>query len=564
MAVEHPVLDLAPWTGRFFWDEFDLLLVVCLTVGYLRSPPARRAGTGGPWRLVFALLVLSFAVSAGLGAMPWPWPDSNSFVSYYSPYNALRIAKGVVWAGLFMGLLRRLDHGGHDTRTALALGMALGLAWVVAFVGWERLAFVGLFDFADEYRVTGPFSAMHRGGAFIECYIAVALPFAALGVLEARNRVARAAGAALLVAASYAMMVTFSRGGYAALGVALLLLLLFIRRSGRWRQVAVGALLAAAMLAVALPVLLGPFARERLGQWTNDLATRQAHWSDALAMRDTGLWTTAFGMGLGRFPETHFWRSFEPVRAGSYRLEADGDARYLRLGGGAGGLYIEQIVTLGAAHPHVLKMRLRANKSAAPLNLSVCEKWMLTSRTCVGAVVLAGQTAGAWSTVEISLDTARLARSSALWPRPVKLSLQTPAGGTAIDVTDISLKTSAGNELLSNGDFRNALDRWFFSTDTDPPWHIHSLPVAVLFDQGWFGVVAWTVLLVSSLHLGARRAWHGDRFAAAALAALVAFLVVGALNTLIDEPRFLFLLLVGTALCCGRAGENPGPTNRVT
>ena len=27
-----PLLDLAPWTGRFFWDEFDLLMLVTLAV----------------------------------------------------------------------------------------------------------------------------------------------------------------------------------------------------------------------------------------------------------------------------------------------------------------------------------------------------------------------------------------------------------------------------------------------------------------------------------------------------------------------------------------------------
>ena len=547
-----PALDLAPWTGRFFWDEFDLLLTVCLAVGYLRSPPARQRGAGSPWNLAFALLAVSFAASTVTGAAPWPWPDSNSFVSYYSPYNGLRIAKGVVWAWLFVGLLRRLERSGHDTRTALASGMALGLAYVVAFVAWERLAFVGLFDFVGEYRVTGPFSAMHRGGAYIECYIAIAVPFVAVGVLEARQRFARVAGAALLVGASYAMMVTFSRNGYVAFGVALFLLLSLTRSAGSWRQAWFAGLVVAAMLAVALPVLLGPFARERLAQWEPDLAIRQAHWNDALTMRDGDLWTTVFGMGVGRFPVTHFWRSREPLRAGSYRLDADADGatRFLRLGGGGGGLYIDQIVTASAMQPHVLKMRLRANKPAAPFELSVCEKWMLTSRTCVAATVRAGNTPGAWTSVETTLDFARLAEPRAPWPGPIKLSMHTPADGTVVDVTDIGLQASNGNELLSNGDYRRGLDRWFFSTDVDPPWHIHSLPVAVLFDQGWFGVGAWTLLVVTALYRGARRAWQGDRHAAAALAALAAFLVSGSLNTLIDEPRFLFLLLLITGLCC--------------
>ena len=548
-----PALDLAPWTGRFFMNEFDLLLLVCLAVGCLRSPRARQGtvGGGGPWRPAFALLALSFAISTAAGAMPWPWPDPNSFTSYYSPYNALRIAKGVLWAGLFVGLLGRLDRSGHDTQRALASGMALGLAFVVGFVVWERLAFVGLFDFADEYRISGPFSAMHRGGAFVECYIAVAMPFLALRVIESRRWFVRAAGAALLAATSYAMVVTFSRGGYAAFGAALVVFfVLAIARGGATPRLA--AVLVAAMLAVAAVGLLSPFAQQRLAQWERDLATRQAHWRDALDMRDRGLLTAAFGMGVGRFPETHFWRSREPVQAASYRLQDDADTRFLRLGGGTGRLYIDQIVSGDLAPSLVLTLRLRANQPAATFELSVCEKWLLTSRTCVAATVRAGDTAGVWTRVETRLDLAALVQARTAWARPVTLSLYTPAHGTVVDLADIALANSQGRELLSNGNFRHGLDHWFFSTDADPPWHVHSLPVSVLFDQGWFGVVAWSTLLVTALCCGARRAWRGDRQAAAGFAALVAFLVVGSLNTLIDDPRFLFLLLLLSWLCCGR------------
>ena len=548
-----PALDLAPWTGRFFLNEFDLLLLVCLAVGWLRLPRARQGtvGGGGVWRPAFALLALSFAISTATGAMPWTWPDPNSFASYYSVYNALRIAKGVLWAGLFVGLLGRLDRSGHDTSRALASGLALGLAFVVGFVVWERLAFVGLFDFADEYRVSGPFSAMHRGGAFVECYIAVAMPFLALRVVESRRWFVRAAGTVLLVATSYAMVVTFSRGGYAAFGAALVVFfVLAIARGGATPRLA--ALLVTAMLAVAAVGLLSPFAQQRLAQWGRDLATRQAHWRDALDMRDRGLLTAAFGMGVGRFPETHFWRSREPVQAASYRLQDDADTRFLRLGGGTGRLYIDQIVSGDLAPSLVLTLRLRANQPAATFELSVCEKWLLTSRTCAAATVRAGDTAGVWTRVKTRFNLAALVQARTPWARPVTLSLYTPAHGTVVDVTDIALATSQGHELLSNGNFRHGLDHWFFSTDADPPWHIHSLPVAVLFDQGWFGVVAWSTLLIMALCWGARQAWRGDRHAAAGFAALVAFLVVGSLNTLIDDPRFLFLLLLLTWLCCGQ------------
>jgi len=542
-----PALDLASWTGRFFWDEFDLVLMVCLAIGCLSLPAARRRRAVSVSNVGWVMLAVSLLLSAATGAMPWPWPDANSFVSYYSPYNALRILKGAVWVWLFVGMIRRLEARGHDARASLAWGMTLGLGYVVGFVLWERLTFVGLLDFADAYRVTGPFSAMHRGGAFIECYIAVATPFAVLCVLESRRWLVRTAGLLLLAGASYAMMVTFSRNGYAAFGIALTVLLL-VRGQGSWRHGVFRGVVAVAVLAAAIPVFTGSFAQERLSHWARDLSIRQDHWRDALNMRDGGPWTASFGMGLGRFPETHYWRSSEPVRAAFYRLESEGELRYLHLGGG-GGLYVEQFISVPATQPLFLTLRLRANTPSAALNLSFCEKWMLTSRQCASVEARAGDTPMKWILVKVPVDLTRLVESRGLWPRPVKLSFHTPERGTIIDVADVRLRGDSGEELLANGDFQGGLDHWFFSTDVDPPWHIHSLPVTVLFDQGWFGCVAWMLVLLTATHRGAKRAWRSGGVSAASLAALFAFLASATLNTLIDEPRFLFLLLLVAWLC---------------
>ena len=541
-----PVFDFAAWTGRFFWDEFDLLLAVCLGIAYLRTRPARQPPWPRSWVLAFALLAASYLVSVGLGALPWPWPDANSWTSYHSPYNALRIAKGLVWAGLFIGLLGRLVDAGHAMRPVLAAGMALGLAGVVICVVWERAAFVGLFDFAADYRVTGPFSAMHRGGAFVECYLAVAMPFVAWRVVDTSRAAVRWLGIALLLAASYALMVTFSRNGYAAFGATLVLLLWLAARDARGRSGLFAGLLVIAVVAVAWPIVGGPYARERMGASSQDFSVRRAHWADTLEMRDSGVATAVFGMGLGRFPYQHYWRSREASHAGSYALEPQpGATPVLRLGAGAT-LYLDQIVGSIAPGPHRVGLRFKASRPGALLKLSLCEKWMLTSRSCVGATLEAGDLAGRWTEVESTLDLSPLA---ARHGRTIKFSLHTPAAETVIDIARVSLQAADGRELLHNGDFAAGLDRWFFSTDVDPPWHIHSLPVAVLFEQGWFGVLAWTVLLCSAGVAGVRNAMAGDRGAAAALAALLAFLVSASLNTLIDEPRFLFLLLLVAASC---------------
>lgn len=544
-----PIVDLAPWTGRIYSDEFGLLVLVCVAVGYWRTPPAPRARIDTV-TLAFGALGTSFALSTVRALLPWPGIDANSFSSYLSPFNAVRIAQGGLWAWATIWLYRRLVFAGPQRERLFALGMGVGLALTCAFVVWERVAFAHLLDFAGDFRVSGPISAMHKGGAYIECYLAVAASFAAAAALGARSLAARAAAAALLLAATYALAVTFSRNGYAALVAALGVVLLGALRGATSvrRAVAAGGL-ALLVALVAVPIIGGPFARVRIAGTIPDFAVRSAHWEDALAQRDGGWLTTLLGMGVGRFPDSHFWRSREPRHAASMHLEREDGRAFLRLGAGST-LYVEQIVRPEPGRDLVLRARLRASRDGAALAVALCEKWLLTSSRCASGALHAGPRAQRWHEAELRLS-APAAANDPVW-RPQTLALQTPSPGLRIDVTDLRLESTAGQNLLSNGNFEAGMDRWFFTTDVDPPWHIHSLPVAVLFDQGWLGVLAWAAVLGIALARGAALAWRGGAMAAAAPAALLAFLVSGSLNTLIDAPRFLWLLLV-LAWFCARA-----------
>ncbi|MBC7728177.1 MAG: hypothetical protein H7242_11315 [Microbacteriaceae bacterium] len=311
---------------------------------------------------------------------------------------------------------------------------------------------------------------------------------------------------------------------------------------------------------MAWPIVGGPFARERLAQAGHDLSVRQAHWADALAQRDADWGTTLFGMGLGRFPESHFWRSQEPRRAASFQLMHEGDQRYLRLGAGSP-IYVEQGVDLARDTDYRVRARLRSNVAGGTLSVTLCQKWLLTSMACSVVTLASGPTAGAWQTVEAKLPARGLTAQPWFAYRPLKLSLVTPAQSLSMDIDDVELVADAGASVLANGDFAAGLDRWFFATDVDPPWHIHSLPVALLFDLGWFGLLAWTVLVVLVLARGAHAAWQGSPTALAALAAVLAFGVSGSLNTLIDAPRFLFLLLWLSWLAARGSEQRPTPAN---
>ncbi len=562
------LFDLAPWSGRFFFDEFDLLLLTSVAVVYVRLPPSPRQTKGDkPFCALAALLGLSYAIAAARGLWPWQMPEADTFSHYYSPYNALRIAKGAIWAFLLYGLLGRMAAAGHDVRRLFAWGLVVGLAGTVAVIVWERLAFPGLFNFTDVYRVTGPFSQMHIGGADIETYLTLSAPFLVVLLFEKHRWTTRLIGTALLVGATYGVMVTFSRIGYAAYAIALALALALATAPAgnlkRWpsQRGLAAAALAALALAVAFPILKGPFTQARLAQTGGDLGIRLAHWSDALRMRDPGWSTALFGMGLGRYPETHYWRSSEN-RAATYRLAAEGDNTFLRLGSGSP-LYLEQFVAIRPQRGYTLSLNARSAQPGTHITVSLCEKWLLTSARCAfTSSLITGN--GRWQPLQVLLSSADVGSGPWYRARPVKLSLFTASAQAVVDVDDLRLRDEAGGDLLRNGDFTQGLDRWFFSVDNDRPWHIWSLPLQVLFDQGWLGVIALALIVALGVWRTAGAAWRGDSMAGALLAASLGFLAISTLDSLVDSPRLLmlFLLLSGlgarTGMDIGAQGQGCG------
>jgi VanZ family protein len=542
IALALPTLDLAPWSGRLYVDEFDLLLLVCIGVAWVRTVrPGAAAWDGGSIAFVMVGLALLLATLRAL--MPWPGLDAGSFSSLAGPFVALRIVKGAVWAWLFVALWRRLAASGQARAEPFTLGSGVGLAVVVLWLLWERWAYGVLGDFSSDLRATGPISAMSKGGAYVECYLIVACALV-LGALmrEGLRPLARMGLILLLALGTLGVMLTFSRNGYAGLVAVLLVMALALWRSAtRARAVWAGVALFA-VAAVAVPLAMTPFAAGRLADSARDLQVRQAHWADALAIRGDDVLSRVFGEGLGQFPVRHYWHSQEPVHAGSYRVVQDKGQRFLRLGSGAT-LYIEQMLPSVAPQALVLQARIRSSAVPPRLAVSLCEKSMLTSRSCNAASLVAPPEAkpGSWQTVRTSVKLPSGVPQGRL---PLKLSLLTPAEKGAVDVTDLQLRTQDGVALLRNGDFAQGMDHWFFSTDVDPPWHIHNLPLTWLFEQGWFGLLAWATLVSWAGVAGVRRADRQGPAAWAPLAALAAFLTSGALNTLVDEPRFLWLLLV--------------------
>lgn len=310
-----PVADLGLWSGRLYVTEFDLLVLTIAAVHFWQAPAlpegAYRLGRGGA--VLAILLVLAFLPGLVIGAFPLPPPGPGAFADYFSRYNALRVAKGFLWALLLLPALRRqlaLDAAG--AARIFVLGVALGLAATGLIVLWERGVFEAmvygnryavlgaLLDFSATYRATALFTELHTGGEAFDTYLVLAAALTTAGALALDRPPARLFCLGALGLGLYAVAVTFSRGlyaGYAAAAVLVVALLAVAawRRERKWRRPILAAALAAPVSLAALAVAHrhGGYAALALG-----LALLGAGMGVAHALARRKLWATALAVGL--------------------------------------------------------------------------------------------------------------------------------------------------------------------------------------------------------------------------------------------------------------------------
>ena len=218
----------APWTGWLTFEELDMLVLAIAAGGYARralerSLPLRREP---PIAMATKLLAVLFALSILLalvrgisdaGGFEFGW-----FQGYQGPMNSVRLAKSFFLALLLFPLWRDA-HGADPLRASRwwSAGLCLGLAGVSLAALWERLAFTRLLDFSTDYRTTAMFWEMHVGGAALDGFLALTLPFAVRELQTARRGWRWLGALAILILASYACLTTFSRGVFVAIPVGL-------------------------------------------------------------------------------------------------------------------------------------------------------------------------------------------------------------------------------------------------------------------------------------------------------------------------------------------------------
>ncbi len=528
-----PLLDLTAWSGRLFWTEYDTVLLATLGVMYIRlrsSLPSQRT-LRRPARLLLSLFALSAAASLGIGLFPLGPFDDNAFASYTSSYNALRVAKGLLFAMASIPLLGLEWAAPARAARRLATGMTLGLAGTVLYILWERATFPGLLNFETDYRITGPFPGMHVGGAYIEAFLTAALPFVALFAWQRQRLWATVFAVGLYGLGTYSVMVTFSRGGQAAFALSTFVVLIGFARLSLHEQARrfykAGAVIAIAGVAIMIiwPVFSGKYSQSRWAGTEQDLGTRTAHWADALNIvrsRNASL----FGLGLGAFPSAYYWDSSAASRTATYGFVIEQGNDVLRLGSGDS-LFFEQIVKVAPEQRYFLSVDLRSNTRNASLAVTLCEKAILYSYTCVAAPLQISGPAGEWTHYEAQMETRGFGPPGSRFERPVKLSLYNSLSGTVVDVDNVILRDMHGNNLVHNSNFSSGMHRWFFSTDNYLPWHVENLYVNVYFEQGWLGLILFLALIGYAIARWLPHAWKQDALSLALLASLTGFLAVG-------------------------------------
>ena len=552
-----PIMDFTPWTGRFFFDEFDLLVLTTLAYFYWQKPyESIRSLLSITSLFLLIVFTISYGISLLIGLMPLSELNANAFSNYYSHYNSLRVGKGYIWALLLLPLLQLTVRRYRYALYYFASGILLGLAGVAMFAVIERIVFVSLFDFASDYRINALFSTMHAGGGHIESYLMLSLPFITLlFVNSAHARVKSLLGVVLFIIGLYALLVTFSRGGYFGFisEFMVLVIALLVAYRKQWlasKKPLLILLLLVISVVMVLPVLNGNMIQQRFKMLEQDHESRSYHWHDALAMRDNDITTALFGMGLGSYPRTFFWLNTENSHPASYEIATENGNNYLRLRGGDS-LFVGQYLSIKPHATYRLVMDARSEMEQATVSTSLCEKSLQYSLRCSSvATPLHKQ---GWEHVEqiINSNTVGEYVAGGLLQRPIQLTFYNGNGlGKLVDVDNVQLLDEAGADVLVNGDFKKGSDFWFFATEKHNPWHIFNFWIHLLFDLGWLGSITFSLLFAKALYTLCRRLLRVDIFACVLLSSFSGFMVVGFVDSPFDAPRLtlLFFLLLFFAL----------------
>ena len=313
----------------------------------------------------------------------------------------------------------------------------------------------------------------------------------------------------------------------------------------------------------------GAYMGDRFSTGGQDLGVRLAHWRLGRdILRTPADWW--LGKGMGRFPANYFLLGDPEQHPGDYRLKQEGGNAFLTLTGGLhvlgwGEMFRVSQRVAPPGNSALVTARVRADKDVQ-LHFEVCEKHLLYNQGCLLAGANIKGMPGVWQDLRVPLTGGAVSRGDWYAPRLLAFSMAMASTGGVANLADVALTGADGRQLLTNGDFSADMAHWFFSSDRyHMPWHIKSLYMNVLFDQGLLGATLWGLLLAGALWRTSLGSARQHPLAPALAASLSGFAVVGLFDSLVDVPRlaWLFYLLVLLTLTLRRPQHAPARPQRL-
>ena len=556
-----PIADASPWTGWSAFIEFDLVVMGGIAAGYARLawPRGERRPQRPDSSLWFPAVLLPFVVTSllalarGIASEPgtgveWPGLHAQALGSW-------RVGKTVVFAALLAPLAgQQMQTHARTAWRRFTAGMLAGIALFLVGVGWERAAYPGLFDVASPYRTVGLFWEMHLGGAAIDAYLAMTAPVVAWALWTSSTAPRWFAAASLALVFEYACLTSFSRGAWLGAVCGVLTLALLRRRRTpsphglpAWRSRARGVVLVLLLLQ-ALLIGTGAFMSTRTRLVPHDFGDRLSHWRDGVRLlHGASAWT--LGTGLGRFP-AEFAAAHPELVAGALGLAMQPDSNTVRLSGpplnaALSARYgLTQRIPLDQADHLVVGVDVRTDRPTT-LDVSVCELHLLYEGGCQRGAITLPDADGPWRHVELELNGPPLDAGPRWAPRQAVLALAVDGVGATVSLGHISARNRRGTSILRNGDFALGFAHWLpAAREYYLPWHIDSLWLELLVEQGVLGVAAFAALLWGVLRRLAAPRNRGLANSPLLAGCLAGALCVGLVSSIFDMPRVAFLLLL--------------------
>ncbi len=250
LPVATVSLDLATYTGRFLFNELDLLFLVTIGFSLLSGHFDIELQHRKKGAFLIGAYCLVILFSYGAWSVFLSPPGSIESNPYYLPEYGYKVVKGTLWALLLTPFwINLIKQDRQRTINWLLIGQCTAALVLGVIILWERgtLGVIlsgsawyhvvnSLLDLASAYRTTGIFSDMHTGGEVIDGVVLLLLPITLYGLFQGEKRFLRVYSLAAFCSVAYCAMVGFTRATYMSFflgcGAFMLLSLAYRWRSG--------------------------------------------------------------------------------------------------------------------------------------------------------------------------------------------------------------------------------------------------------------------------------------------------------------------------------------------